>query len=237
MSDEPERDRSLRDLIALQQQFDSERSTTFDWSSPVTRNDVRPLLHNVLSLAGEVGEVANLVKKYDRGDFGFDTLISELPGELADVAIYLMKLAYQSGIDLEKAILDKMSYNESRFPKDDSARVELSSHWVFRKASTLAESLTDQATGVLTDAYVTARLRPPTAASALVAGALLALEVAQSAKAEGDRSGHLARWEELRPAAEDLGLSYEELVRLARSDLAISSALSSATAPTARPHQ
>ena len=38
----------------------------------------------------------------------------ELAGELADVALYLLQLASISGIDLEKAILDKIEVNKNR---------------------------------------------------------------------------------------------------------------------------
>jgi len=37
-----------------------------------------------------------------------------LRGELADVALYLMQLASVTGIDLEKAILDKIEHNWDR---------------------------------------------------------------------------------------------------------------------------
>ena len=43
----------------------------------------------------------------------------ELPGELADVALYLLQLAYLSGIDLEQAILDKLTVNYVRSWPDD----------------------------------------------------------------------------------------------------------------------
>ena len=39
----------------------------------------------------------------------------ELAGELADVALYLLQLASLSGIDLERAILDKLSLNYQRY--------------------------------------------------------------------------------------------------------------------------
>jgi NTP pyrophosphatase (non-canonical NTP hydrolase) len=39
---------------------------------------------------------------------------SELASELADVALYLLQLASISGIDLEKAILDKIEVNKTR---------------------------------------------------------------------------------------------------------------------------
>lgn len=38
----------------------------------------------------------------------------ELAGELADVALYLMQLAAVTGIDLERAILDKLDKNQDR---------------------------------------------------------------------------------------------------------------------------
>lgn len=37
-----------------------------------------------------------------------------LAEELADVALYLLQLAYLTGIDLEQAILDKLTINYSR---------------------------------------------------------------------------------------------------------------------------
>lgn len=38
----------------------------------------------------------------------------ELAGELADVALYLLQLASISGIDLERAILEKLAENQER---------------------------------------------------------------------------------------------------------------------------
>ena len=39
---------------------------------------------------------------------------NELAGELADVALYLLQLASVTGIDLERAILDKIEINKTR---------------------------------------------------------------------------------------------------------------------------
>ena len=45
----------------------------------------------------------------------------ELAGELADVALYLLQLAYLTGIDLEQAILDKLAVNYNRtWPEDEA---------------------------------------------------------------------------------------------------------------------
>jgi NTP pyrophosphatase (non-canonical NTP hydrolase) len=40
--------------------------------------------------------------------------MKELPGELADVALYLLQLSSVLGIDLEQAILDKLQKNYGR---------------------------------------------------------------------------------------------------------------------------
>lgn len=69
----------------------------------------------LVSLTGEVGEVANIVKKIVRGDFKLSERKSDIQEELADVFIYLMKLSYQLDIDLEKAYMAKMGKNRERF--------------------------------------------------------------------------------------------------------------------------
>ncbi len=45
----------------------------------------------------------------------------ELSGELADVALYLLQLAYLTGVDLEQAILDKLAVNYRRTWSEDEA--------------------------------------------------------------------------------------------------------------------
>ena len=44
-----------------------------------------------------------------------------LSGELADVALYLLQLAYLNEIDLEQAILDKLAVNYRRVWPEDPA--------------------------------------------------------------------------------------------------------------------
>jgi NTP pyrophosphatase (non-canonical NTP hydrolase) len=46
-----------------------------------------------------------------------------LAEELADVALYLLQLAYLTGIDLEEAIMDKLSLNYERFGSPDGDTV------------------------------------------------------------------------------------------------------------------
>lgn len=75
------------------------------------------LLELTVALAGEVGEFANVTKKIARGDFKLEEAKRELGDELADVFIYVIKLADQLGIDLEAAYRKKLAYNEERFDK------------------------------------------------------------------------------------------------------------------------
>ena len=45
----------------------------------------------------------------------------ELAGELADVALYLLQLAYLTDIDLEQAVLNKLAVNYRRtWPEDEA---------------------------------------------------------------------------------------------------------------------
>ena len=63
----------------------------------------------VISLAVEAAEI---LEHYQFQENARDK--GELAGELADVALYLLQLASVTGIDLEKAILDKIEVNKTR---------------------------------------------------------------------------------------------------------------------------
>lgn len=73
--------------------------------------------HHTLSLCGEVGEVANIVKKIERGSLNIkDARVRyDLAMEITDAFIYLLNLAGLLGIDLEKAYMHKRAENEKRF--------------------------------------------------------------------------------------------------------------------------
>ena len=58
---------------------------------------------------GELGEYANVRKKFERGDLSQQEFIEQAAGELADVATYLDILAFQLGINLGEAIRDKFN--------------------------------------------------------------------------------------------------------------------------------
>jgi NTP pyrophosphatase (non-canonical NTP hydrolase) len=58
------------------------------------------------ALAGEVGELCNLIKKMRRGDA---IPLQSVSDEIADVAIYLDLLAARLGINLEEAVVKKFN--------------------------------------------------------------------------------------------------------------------------------
>lgn len=75
-------------------------------------------LYLIMGMVGEAGEVANLTKKWMRGDFGgnFKTptdktmvpFVHELRKELADVRIYLELIARTFHIDVDAAAAEKL---------------------------------------------------------------------------------------------------------------------------------
>lgn len=67
-----------------------------------------------LAMAGEAGELANLVKKEWRD--GVDKK-EEIRMEAADVAIYLTRLTRLYGFDLNEAVREKEAINRDRFGK------------------------------------------------------------------------------------------------------------------------
>lgn len=62
-------------------------------------------------------EAAEILEYFQWNDKILDK--NELGGELADVFLYLLQLAYVSGIDLEEATLKKVTINRKRTWNDD----------------------------------------------------------------------------------------------------------------------
>ena len=67
-----------------------------------------------LALVGEVGELAELYQ----WDDGEEVPRHRVAEEIADVAIYLLRLADVAGVDIEKAVDDKIRANADRYPAD-----------------------------------------------------------------------------------------------------------------------
>ena len=95
---------TLADLTAEMHRFVAAKG----WYDP---NSPRPQTQRNLaaSLAIEAAEVL----EHFQWD-GQDVDKTELAGELADVALYLLQLASISGVDLEQAVLEKLKVNYGR---------------------------------------------------------------------------------------------------------------------------
>jgi len=79
-----------------------------DWYSPDSSRPQTP--RNIaVSLSLEAGEILEHFQWSDS-----PRRPEDLPGELADVALYLLQLARLTNIDLEHAILEKLALNRTR---------------------------------------------------------------------------------------------------------------------------
>lgn len=74
----------------------------------------KSITHHSLGLCGEAGEVANLVKKIDRGDVGIGDS-NALDYEIVDAFIYLMCLVGLRKMDLWALYNSKRQINNERF--------------------------------------------------------------------------------------------------------------------------
>jgi len=106
----------LATLIQLQTAFDRAHGVTKPFFVSISSSNLHELEHLVVCLVGEVGEFANELKKVVRGDAPYEERKAALAEELADTFIYLMKIAAQTGIDLETEYLKKLEKNWHRFP-------------------------------------------------------------------------------------------------------------------------
>jgi NTP pyrophosphatase (non-canonical NTP hydrolase) len=75
------------------------------------QNSKRPQTPRNLAISLSV-EAAEILEHFQFREHPKDP--GELAGELADVGLYLLQLASVTGIDLEKAILDKIELNKTR---------------------------------------------------------------------------------------------------------------------------
>lgn len=108
---------TLKEIIEFQKKFDSKHAGNFKWNEMITDENVEMLEFLLVSLFGEAGETANIVKKIARGDFKISDKKETLSEEITDIFIYLIKLVYQLDIDLEAEYFKKMNKNEQRFER------------------------------------------------------------------------------------------------------------------------
>ena len=95
---------NINDLTQAMHQFVREKG----WYEP---DSSRPQTPKNLAASLSI-EAAEVLECFQWSDKLTDTHI--LAGELADVMLYLLQLASVSGINLEKAVLEKLQYNYQR---------------------------------------------------------------------------------------------------------------------------
>lgn len=104
----------LQGLQALVHQFAEVR----DW------DQFHSIKNLFLALVGEVGEVAELIQWKNDSDLQLFLATTEgrdrMGEELADVFIYLMRLAEKAGVDLAQVTHKKLSANEEKYPVSSS---------------------------------------------------------------------------------------------------------------------
>ena len=61
------------------------------------------------AVAGETGELANVVKKVRRGDFTIDEARQSIADEAADIVTYLDIFCSNAGVNLGSAVMDKFN--------------------------------------------------------------------------------------------------------------------------------
>jgi NTP pyrophosphatase (non-canonical NTP hydrolase) len=103
------------DKTDFQVQAEICRQDSFEWFPQVANN----LVHQTLAMAGEVGEVANIVKKLERGDLNLRDASTKiaLVNELTDTYIYLLNIAGMLNLDLSRTFYQIRSKNSIRFGK------------------------------------------------------------------------------------------------------------------------
>lgn len=67
-----------------------------------------------VAVAGEVGEMLNVIKKIKRGDFTLDQVRGDIADELADILTYLDLLANCAEIDVQEALIKKFNEVSNR---------------------------------------------------------------------------------------------------------------------------
>ena len=70
--------------------------------------------HWVQAMLGEFGELANILKKVDRGDFPISSVKQKIKDELGDIQTYLDILAYKLDINLGDATAYKFNIVSKR---------------------------------------------------------------------------------------------------------------------------
>ncbi|EGR4187578.1 dUTP diphosphatase [Vibrio cholerae] len=107
---------TLKEICRKQKNFDKQISINGkSFYTQINEENIQELEHLIVCLVGELGEFSNLTKKIVRGDKFLNEEKSNLDEELVDTFIYLIKIANQFDVDLEKGFLEKLAKNKNRF--------------------------------------------------------------------------------------------------------------------------
>lgn len=101
------------DLLSLGEQCLANSKRWFP--DPHERGLEHAVLHMTLGIAGEAGEVVEVIKKAHRfGDFPDPRKVAP---ELVDVLVYVLNLATLLSIDLDIALVQKLEECEARYQR------------------------------------------------------------------------------------------------------------------------
>jgi NTP pyrophosphatase (non-canonical NTP hydrolase) len=107
---------TLKEICQKQKKFDKQTSIKGkSFYTDIDATNIQELEHLIVCLVGELGEFSNLTKKIVRGDKLLKDEKANLDEELIDTFIYLIKIANQLDVDLEKGFLNKLAKNQMRF--------------------------------------------------------------------------------------------------------------------------
>jgi NTP pyrophosphatase (non-canonical NTP hydrolase) len=92
-------------------------ASSIEWFPKVyTRSQIDRMVHVVLGISGESGELANVMKKINRERATFDEdAYHDLVLEAADILIYVLLFFSLIGADPMEAIIEKHNHNIGRF--------------------------------------------------------------------------------------------------------------------------
>lgn len=112
----------LQTLLKMQREFDRRHGWSLDAVPSDQRLDV--FEREIVGLIGEVGELANLVKKarldvdrFTTASEAFDQIANGMREELVDILIYLLRLFQLSEADIAMEYENKVKMNIERFKK------------------------------------------------------------------------------------------------------------------------
>ncbi len=109
----------LKEIQKMQKEFDLQYFPNF-WKFSNDKEFIERLKYCVVALTGELGELANLLKKIEREIMHIrqdidKEKIEEIKEELIDVFIYTVIMANLLNVDLEQGYLAKNSKLKERF--------------------------------------------------------------------------------------------------------------------------